>query len=301
MIAVDWGTSSLRAFRLDAAGVVLESRRSDQGAMKSQGCFGAVLAGIVEGWDDGLVIMSGMVGSRQGWKEVGYVECPVDAARIAAHLQPMPAGTLPGREIWLVPGLSAFDRDRVPDVMRGEETQVCGLLAQLGEGAHYVCLPGTHSKHVRLVDGRIDGFSTLMTGELFDLLRNHSLLGRLMEDGPLDAHAFAEGVAMAARPAGLLQQLFTVRSRALFDQFGPRQVPGYLSGLLIGHELRAVPDDVRHVHVVSADGLAAPYLEALRLRGLTATHHHEDAAAKGMHLLAGLRGLAPVRSRGAGP
>jgi len=291
MIAIDWGSSSLRAFRLDAAGAIRDTRRSEQGAMKCDGRFAEVLAGIVEGWDDRLVVMAGMIGSRQGWIDAGYVACPAGPADIAAQMQRLPQDAFPSREVWLVPGLSTVDAHQVPDVMRGEETQLCGVLPELGEGTHHVCLPGTHSKHVRVVDGRIDGFATHMTGEVFELLCRHSVLARTMEDGPHDAAAFADGVAMAARSRDLLHPLFTLRSRALFDQLAPSQGASYLSGVLVGHELQALPDGVSHLHFISAENLAAPYLQAIQLRGGQATHHNEDAAARGLHRLAVLRGL----------
>lgn len=291
MIAIDWGSSSLRAFRLGASGAIRDTRRADQGAMKCDGRFAEVLAGIVEGWDDRLVVMAGMIGSRQGWRDAGYVACPAGPADIAAQMQRLPHDAFPSREVWLVPGLSTIDAHQVPDVMRGEETQLCGVLPELGEGTHHVCLPGTHSKHVRVVDGRIDGFTTHMTGEVFELLCRHSVLARTMEEGPHDAAAFADGVAMAARSRDLLHPLFTVRSRALFDQLAPAQGASYLSGVLVGQELQALPDSVSHLHVISADNLAAPYLHAIRLRGGQATHHGEDAAARGLHRLAVLRGL----------
>lgn len=291
MIAVDWGSSSLRAFRIGDDGDVLETRRSGQGVLKAHGNFATVLSGMIAGWDDALVVMAGMIGSRQGWLEVDYVACPAGVAQIAAGMQPLPADALPGREVWVVPGLSVFDAWQVPDVMRGEESQVCGLLPLLAAGTHFACLPGTHSKHVRVADGRIIDFSTLMTGEMFEVLRAHSVLGRLMELGLPDDAAFAEGLAMAERPGGLLRQLFTVRSRGLFDQIPPARLAGYLSGILVGHELQCIPADAGHVHVVSSDGLAGPYLHALRARGFTASHHGEEASARGMHALARARGL----------
>lgn len=291
MIAIDWGSSSLRAFRLDASGAVRDARRSDQGVMKCDGRFADVLAAVIDGWDDITVLMAGMIGSRQGWRDAGYVACPAGPADIAARMQRLPEDAFPQREVWLVPGLSTVDAHGVPDVMRGEETQVCGVLAALGGGTHQVCLPGTHSKHVRVVDGCIDGFTTHMTGEVYEVLRRHSILGRTMDDGAHDAAVFADGVAMATRSRDLLHPLFSVRSRALFDELAPAQCASYLSGVLVGHELQALPDGIAHLRVVSATHLAGPYLHAIRLRGGHATHHDEDAAARGLHVLAVLRGL----------
>ncbi|WP_312682512.1 2-dehydro-3-deoxygalactonokinase [Stenotrophomonas chelatiphaga] len=290
MIAIDWGSSSLRAFRLDRDGHRVDSRRSDQGLLNADGRFAEVLETLIDGWDDALVVMAGMIGSRQGWMEVPYVQAPAGVQEIAAGMRRLQSAAVQ-RELWLVPGLSCMDVHGTPDVMRGEETQLCALLPVLGPGRHVVLLPGTHSKHARVVDGRIERFSTFMTGELFAVLRQHSLLGRMMVDAPLDAAAFAEGVAMAARDGSLLHQLFGVRTRALFDQLLPAQLASYLSGLLIGTELQDLDAHSAPVHVIAAEGLADAYLSALALVGRTATRHAEDTVARGLYLLARAREL----------
>lgn len=292
MIAVDWGSSSLRAFRLDAGGRVRDARRSNEGVLKSEGRYAGVLESTIVGWDDPLIVMAGMIGSRQGWQEAPYVACPANAEAIARAMVQLVEGAVPGRQAWLVPGLRSCGDDGMPDVMRGEETQLAGLLPALGGGAHALCLPGTHSKHVRVVDGRIESFRTYMTGELFDVLRRHSVLGRMMaQTTHRDEAAFADGMRLAGQGGGLLHQLFSVRTRALFDELAPDQLSSYLSGLLIGHELNALVPGATPTHIVAADGLADAYLAALALRGLPATRHREDSAAAGMHLLASLRGL----------
>jgi 2-dehydro-3-deoxygalactonokinase len=130
-----------------------------------------------------------------------------------------------------------------------------------------------------------------MTGELFAVLRQHSLLGRMMVDAPHDAAAFAEGVAMAARDGSLLHQLFSVRTRALFDQLQPAQLASYLSGLLIGSELQAIDAEGGPLHVMASDGLADAYVCALALQGRAATRHAEDSVAQGLYLLARAREL----------
>lgn len=291
MIAVDWGSTRLRAFRLDALGVVREVRRSDEGVSTAEGRFAEVLARCLQGWDDALVVMAGMVGSRQGWQEVDYVDCPADVGAVAARLQPLRDEGFDGRALWLVPGLRTRDDDGVADVMRGEESQLFGVAPALGQGRHYVCLPGTHSKHAWIEDGRVLGFSTFMTGEAFELWRTRSVLSRSMSGERFDEGAFAAGLADASRGGGLLHQLFGLRTRALFDELPADLAPSHLSGLLIGHELHALPAECTHVHVVAGDALADAYLVALRLRGIEATRHADDAAATGMWRLARARGL----------
>lgn len=295
MIAIDWGTTSLRAFRLDADGAVADTRRSAQGVLAAAGRFDAVLREVTDGWDDDLIVMSGMIGSRQGWREVAYVECPAGLDDIAAAMVPLDAAAFADRRIWLVPGLTVRDADGMRDVMRGEETQICGLLDQLGSGRHLVCLPGTHSKHAEIRDGRIAAFHTAMTGELFDLLCKHSILGRLMESGaPHQPAAFAQGVDDARKPRDLLNQLFAVRTQGLFGTLRENELASYLSGLLIGHELNDLPAVVDSLHLVAADRLLELYGEALLRRGLHARNHADHAAARGLHALAARRGLLSI-------
>ncbi|MBB5885148.1 2-dehydro-3-deoxygalactonokinase [Xanthomonas sp. LMG 8992] len=291
MIVVDWGTSSLRGYRLDADGGILEQRRSDQGIAACQGRFPATLAALIDGWD-GDVVLCGMIGSRNGWIELPYAPCPADAAALAASMQPLQDPALPGRTLWFVPGV-ASGADAVPDVMRGEETQLIGLLALLATEspaaeAHHVCLPGTHSKWVTLRDRRIASVATMMTGELYALLRTHSLLARLMDadDGAFDAAAFDAGVQRSGEPGGLLHHLFGVRSLGLFDRLSAAAAPSYLSGLLIGHELRAQATLPPVVHLVGGSGLLARYAHALAALGSAVRTHPEGLAARGLYRLA---------------
>lgn len=290
MIAIDWGSSSLRAFRLDRRGEAVDARRSDQGALAAAGRFAQILASMIEGWDDTVVAMAGMVGSRQGWREVAYVECPAGLDEIAAGMTGLSAPELAGRELWIVPGLSVRGDDGVHDVMRGEETQICGLLDRLGPGRHLACLAGTHCKHVWIEDGRIRRFATSMTGELFHVLNEHSVLGRLMEAGPHDADAFAQGLDYAAGEGELIRQLFAVRTHGLFGVLAPQALRSFLSGLLIGHELRQLPAQAA-VHLVAAPALMEPYRAALERRGGRVREHDETVGARGLYALARARGL----------
>jgi 2-dehydro-3-deoxygalactonokinase len=297
MIAIDWGTSSFRAYRLDDAGAVRGQRSAAAGLLSCDGRFAAVLAQQLEGWDDERVLMAGMVGSRSGWREVPYVACPAGLAEVAAGLVELDADALPGRRLGIVPGVSSRDAAAAPDVMRGEETQVLGLLERLpGAGPHTVCLPGTHSKWVQLHDSRIVGLRTAMTGELYALLRRHSLLAALMpapgEDDADDPEAFAQGVAASAADGGLAHQLFGVRTRGLFGELGPAAAPSYLSGLLIGHELRALRAECSSVvHLVGGAALVPRYLRALQALGATTQAHGEDLSAAGLFRIAAARGL----------
>jgi 2-dehydro-3-deoxygalactonokinase len=177
--------------------------------------------------------------------------------------------------------------------MRGEETQIAGLLDRLGGGGpHTLCLPGTHSKWATVEHDRISGFRTAMTGELFAVLMRHSLLGALMQpDAGDDAAAFARGLDAARAAGGLLHHLFGVRTLGLFDELTPAQAPSYLSGLLIGHELDALAPGSGHVHLVGSAALTQRYERALHARGLAATVHPGELSARGLHRLARERHL----------
>ncbi|KJV08707.1 hypothetical protein VZ95_16065, partial [Elstera litoralis] len=180
MFALDWGTSNLRAFRLNADGTCHAQRAAAKGILAvPPGGFEAALHAIIGDWlaevPHAPVILSGMVGSRQGWVEVPYAEAPAGIEALLAKA--LPKTLADGRTALFLPGVSCL-RNGVPDVMRGEETQIIGALALAGLADGPICAPGTHSKWVEIDAGRIVSFATFMTGELFALLRDHSLLGR---------------------------------------------------------------------------------------------------------------------------
>jgi 2-dehydro-3-deoxygalactonokinase len=288
MIAVDWGTSSLRVYRLDETGQPLEQRHAPAGLLACKGRFAEVLAEQLQGWDAERVLMAGMVGSRNGWFEVPYAACPAAIGDVAAGLSELPAGTLPGRRIFIAPGLCDRPPGGRPEVMRGEETQVFGLIDQLaGAGPHTLCLPGTHDKWVTVENGRIVHFHTAMTGELYAVLTQHSLLGALMDrEAPDDEAAFARGVHTSAEAGGLLNHLFSARTLGLFDELTAAELPSYLSGLLIGHELNGLAPPGGTVHLIGGAALVRRYARALALRGIEVQAHGEALTARGLHRLA---------------
>ncbi len=276
MILVDWGTSSLRAYRLEG-GHVRDRVEGPHGILAVHGQFADTLADVIGPWLDAgedRVLMSGMIGSRQGWVEAPYLPCPAGIAEIAAALTPVPFDRATVR---LVPGLRSQDPDGVPEVMRGEEMEVLGTGLQAG----LVCLPGTHSKWVTVAEGRIAGFTTHMTGEVFGALRQHTILGRLMQDAPHDPTAFAAGMARAARPGGILHHLFGVRTLGLLGGLADTEAASYLSGLLIGHELGAVAPR-QPVTLVGAAPLCARYAAALAALGCESRIAPPGAAAIGL-------------------
>ena len=306
LIGIDWGTTSFRAYRIAADGRVLETRTAAAGILEvAGGAFEAVLEREIGGWlaaaRDLPVIASGMITSRQGWVEVPYCACPAGSPEIAGAL--LRHQTDAGRAIHFVPGLSLTGADGVPDVMRGEETQILGELG--GERARRAfVLPGTHSKWAFAEGGRIVWFATFMTGELFAVLKAHSILGRLMAgeaaDEATDGAAFARGLAYAREgPGGLLKRLFSARTLGLFDQLPASGIASYLSGLLIGSEIaeaRACLPELPaagEITVIGGSKLARRYRDAIEAAGLRVRAGHPDASARGQLLIARAAGLVP--------
>lgn len=299
MIAVDWGSSSLRAWRLGDDGAILEQRRADLGVMNCDGRYAEVLAGQIDGWEDERILLCGMIGSRGGWQEVPYVECPAGAPEIAAGIVPIESGSaaFAGRDLRIVPGTIDRNAAKAADVMRGEETQIVGLLDRLGDGIHTICLPGTHSKWVQVRDDAIASIRTAMTGETYALFRKHSVLARLMpaDEPPFDAAAFDGGLRRSGDAGGLLHHLFGVRTAGLLGQLSEARAPSYLSGLLIGHEVRAQTPGPQRVHLIGNDRLLTVYAHALEAFGIEVRRHPEDLAAFGLHRLA--RSMDPISNR----
>ena len=164
--------------------------------------------------------------------------------------------------------------------MRGEETQIVGVLPEIDDGI--ACLPGSHSKWARIANGRISAYRTYLSGEAFAALRGGTILGRMMKDGPTDEAAFDRGLARAADHGHLLHHLFGVRTLGLFGQLAETESASYLSGLLIGHEVRAARPEGQSVHLIGAAQLCALYARAITACGGTAVLQDEDAAARGL-------------------
>ncbi|MBI3526423.1 MAG: 2-dehydro-3-deoxygalactonokinase [Betaproteobacteria bacterium] len=287
MLAIDWGTTSFRAYRLDPAGRIVNTRSAPAGILSVEGGnFAAALEQQAGDWiADGetQVVMSGMIGSRQGWIEVPYAACPAGLDEIAAGMRKV---AWDRGEAWIAPGLTCRDDAGVPDVIRGEETQILGILAQFGAGRHTICLPGTHSKWVEVENGKIVHFSTHMTGEAFAVFKAHSILGRMMKDGVTDRNAFTDGVRRSADDGGMLHHLFGVRSRGLLGELQETASASYLSGLLIGHEIHAAGISGQPVHLLCTPQLADVYRQALDVLGLESSTLDSNAVTTGLFRLA---------------
>ena len=241
-VAVDWGTSSFRLWLIDRAGGVLGERRSHEGMMAAgKPGFAAVLQSHLEavGAKAGLpVIVCGMAGARQGWVEAGYVDTPAPLASILAHAVPVPGQD---RDIRILPGIAQRDPG-APDVMRGEETQLLGALGMDATGESIVCMPGTHSKWVRVNGRTVERFATFMTGELFDAVSQHTILSHAVAGAgeAIDIEAFKSAATAAFEtPAFAANRLFQVRSGQLLYGGTPSAAREKISGTLIGLELAA--------------------------------------------------------------
>lgn len=273
-IAVDWGTSNLRAWAMGSEGAVAEAV-SDEGMGKLKPSeFEPALLRLIEPWlGAGVtkVLACGMVGARQGWREAAYrtVPCtPVDAAGVLA------VPTHDSRITFhIAPGLR---QNRPADVMRGEETQVAGALALHAGFDGVICAPGTHSKWMQVSAGEVVGFQTYMTGELFALLSTQSVLRHSMavsEAEVWDAASFDEGLSDAlSRPDRIAARLFALRAEFLLHGMTPAQARARLSGLLIGIELAGSKPYWlgQRVILIGAPALAANYIRALKSQGLSA-------------------------------
>jgi 2-dehydro-3-deoxygalactonokinase len=287
LAAIDWGTSSLRGALMDEAGRVVDEISVPEGGILNvpRGGFPAFFESHFSRWlrDGTLCLISGMAGSQQGWQEAPYCACPAGFAEVASRL----AWVEPDR-IAIVPGLSC-ESGGVPDVMRGEETQVFGALALLGTADGTFVLPGTHSKWVQVREGRIEHFATFMTGEFYALLRQHSILSRTLpaEDGAFDGEAFDQGVAHALRSAGLTHTAFSVRTLSLFERLSLAARPSYLSGLVIGEELRCQQAAAgQEVTLIGAEALTQRYGRALASLGVKAARAGSQATWRGLWAIA---------------
>ncbi|RDS86152.1 2-dehydro-3-deoxygalactonokinase [Dyella psychrodurans] len=290
VIALDWGTTSLRAYWLEA-GNIRESRAHPWGIRQlPEGGFNVALADITAGWPRLPRLACGMVGSRQGWREVPYLELPATTAQFGRNLGSVRADD--GLDVHIVCGLR---NPRGPDVMRGEETQLMGALSRqpsLAAQSTWM-LPGTHSKWVSVRDGAVTDFCTLMTGELFALLQQHSILAANNAGAVADPDAFARGVIAARESgaAGALSRLFSARALLLDGALPASSVPDYLSGLLIGEELRSALATGRFDHdnplqLIGDAALCARYRSAASHFALEVSESVIDAAAYGLWQIA---------------
>lgn len=264
-IAIDWGTTNFRAFLLNDQQVIASISKACELLAITKSEFAPTLHQHLEPWlnEHGAlpVVMAGMVGSQQGWQEAPYVSTPATAQTLRKNALLM---TTPwGSQAWIIPGVSSASAFGLPDVMRGEEVQLMGLNTLHPADEVYAILPGTHSKHAQLSGGEITHFSTLMTGELFSLLSQHSLLGRALPEQQDDSTAFVKGVLTAQANVPFSHLIFSARTRRLNNELEPSSIHSYLSGLLIGYELSSMSAEKEN-WLVGSPALCKRYLHAAK-------------------------------------
>lgn len=303
-VGIDWGSSSLRAYLFDSTGQLLEQRESDQGITRFQHqrhsgndaiaqSFEKTLLEVIKDWHQlGMqVLLSGMITSRNGWIETPYLPCPARPADLYAHAV---STTLEGLQLKFLPGVcqkisvdaeagGAITPDVVPDVMRGEELQLFAIAEEAG--TDLLVLPGTHSKWAQLDAGAIAAFRTIPTGELFEVLLNHSLIGGLALSDDWNEHHFLQGVASGHNSDVFLGQLFSCRSSVLLEAQSPTQARAWLSGLLIGRELREgmslFTTGEKAVRLIGNEKLCGLYQRSFAHLDIPAATETRDAAQLG--------------------
>ncbi|GAA1441883.1 2-dehydro-3-deoxygalactonokinase [Nocardiopsis tropica] len=332
LVALDWGTSSCRAYLLTEDGTVLDHRSTDDGVMRvtagareagesREQAFDRALRSLCLDWVEAApgalpVVASGMVGSDQGWAQAPYVELPVDPLATALPLTRVESSLGP---VHILPGLTA--PGPLPGLLRGEETQIVGALladgaadapAQTGGGGErIVVLPGTHAKWVRLRGSVVTGFATHMSGEVYALLMENSILGRLARPAEGDRwEAYERGLDVAMGPdgdPGLLGTLFSARALVVTGRLRPDQVGDYVSGLVIGSEVRgelrggADAPGADDVLLLGTDDLCDRYGRALSRAGVASARGATGTTPRALAHLARRAGLLDGGSGTAGP
>lgn len=278
-IAADWGTTNLRLWAMRGAEVI-HRRASSQGmGGLTTAEFAPVLAHETADWADWAdapVVACGMVGARQGWVEAPYARVPTSAVT--------PLVKVPDARVWIAGGVSQTDP---ADVMRGEETQIAGLLAARPQFDGVVCLPGTHTKWARISAGEICSFQSFMTGEIFSLLATQSVLRHTVQAEAFDEAAFDGAVRDAlAQPHRAYGRMFQLRAGALVGDLAPEVARARLSGMLIGWELAgAKPYWLgQEVVLIGSPALSKLYARALTAQGVQVTEAGIDATTlAGLH------------------
>lgn len=269
-LIVDWGTTNFRVFAMDSNGKIVKQQALPLGLLQVEnGDFAKALQGALATWlpnyEQYAIYMAGMVGSQAGWQNVPYVATPTDSTQLS---QQAFAFDLPwGAKATIIPGVSHQQDDHY-DVMRGEEVQLVGLATSIGSTHFEAILPGTHSKHATFKAGQLVSFQTYMTGELFSVISNHTILGKGLVEQAANEAAFLSGVS-AAKNQPLSHVLFTARTERLFEQLDDAHVFDYLSGLLIGYELQNLTSD--YVYLIGGESLCLRYQLACKTMNIKAT------------------------------
>lgn len=270
-LIIDWGTTNFRAFAVDINGQVITKTEWQLGLLQVENRkFAASLQTVLEDWlgeyQQLPIYMAGMIGSAQGWVDVPYVEAPITVNRLAekTHQFKLPWGA----PATIVPGVSYQPTAGIFDVMRGEEVQLFGLQSLKNIDDFVALFPGTHSKHMYINAKTLSSFSTFMTGELFSILSKNSIIGMGLPKQRASITTFERGVTESGKVT-LTSQLFAARTHRLFGNFEESEVLDYLSGLLIGEELKALSS--KKVYLVGGEKLCCQYQQACVFLGIQAS------------------------------
>ena len=279
-IAVDWGSSSFRAYLFDSSCDQIDFYSSATGIKAvSNEDFNTVLSEQIGHWISrgDTILLAGMITSRNGWMESDYIPCPANLNSIVSHLGRL---QLPDLELLFLPGVSQSDP---PDVMRGEELQLLGAEVKHGEGLYI--MPGTHSKWANVERSAVREFRTIPTGEIFDLVVNHSLMGALSVPSSLNETAFVEGVEAGFSSSTVMSDLFSARSSVILGYQTGNRSYSWISGLLIGSEIREgksmMPFHTRPAKLIGSAELCKKYLIAFRAIGIEALAVDVDVTTLG--------------------
>ena len=300
LIIVDWGTTSFRAWLLEAdTGAILAEITEGKGMRALQRSeFADYARSQLNGWradsaETIPVYLAGMVGAPQGWQQAPQPPLPMRGEELVRDIVPVADMA----DTYIIPGVRQSGAPQDADVIRGEEVQIFGALASLGLESGLICLPGTHSKWCEVKGGVFTRFHTSMTGEVYEVMSKHSILG-LMADpsAEFDSDGFEKGLGQIEGDGGGLNHLFKARARVLYGDLEQSQTASFLSGMLIGSEIRAMRAiyecEGREILLVCADRLAKPYSQALTHMGLSSRHiSSKDATLAGVRSLAALHGV----------
>ena len=284
MLVADWGTTSLRIYVLDEKGGIVTKRTSDKGILVAK-TLGFEKTFELEAdalLDDQQILLGGMIGSRNGWVETEYVDCPATLEGIANRLGTVTWRSQSGisRTAKITPGVRFLGENGMSDIMRGEELQILGLVQQITDEHATIVLPGTHSKWVSVTNNTISTFRTYMTGEVFELLANQSILKSETKTEPFDNNVFLDGVKLGSTKNSLTNLIFQARTQLINGKLQPSSSDSFLSGILIGNEISHEVRNQRLIHLISNAKLSKLYSMALQYFNIESVTHDEDIFTK---------------------
>ena len=290
MIFIDWGTSKAAAFLVDQNGKVLDSRQSDQGIkFVKPGGYPDAYNALTQGWleTSRFTLMSGMVGSANGWEEAPYTALPANPASIASQIYKMKS--MPN--VYIVGGLNYNSGDGLYDVIRGEEVQILGLAAIDDRKKFLICMPGTLSKWLTMENERIPSFTTVMSGDFYAAITTSTIIAMMLDgEQEFTEEAFLRGVKLAHRPGGVMAHTFQARAAFLAKQLEKKHIKAFVSGIVIGNEIvamRQLYSGDLPVDIIASDTLGINYALALgSLNVATKQHKSSELSVKGLSLLA---------------